>query len=62
MWRATVIIVLSVQCTSLQFLLSTSYKKKSHKKVFFLNGGRNPFFLFSIKQVFLELFPIQRFL
>lgn len=52
MWRATVIIVLSLQCTSLQFLLSTSYKKKSHKKVFFLNGGRNPFFLFSIKQVF----------
>lgn len=35
--------------------ISTKYllhKKKSHKKVFFLNGGRNPFFLFSIKQVF----------
>lgn len=60
MWRATVIIVLSVQCTSLKFLLSTSYKKKSHKKVFFLNGGRNLFFLKN--QFFLELFPIQRFL
>lgn len=60
MWRATVIIVLSVQCTSLKFLLSTSYKKKSHKKVFFLNGGRN--LLFLKNQFFLELFPIQRFL
>lgn len=60
MWRATVIIVLSVQCTSLKFLLSTSYQKKSHKKVFFLNGGRNLFFLKN--QFFLELFPIQRFL
>lgn len=60
MWRATVIIVLNVQCTSLKFLLSTSYKKKSHKKVFFLNGGRNLFFLKN--QFFLELFPIQRFL
>lgn len=60
MWRATVIIVLNVKCTSLKFLLSTSYKKKSHKKVFFLNGGRNLFFLKN--QFFLELFPIQRFL
>lgn len=36
MWRATVIIVLSLQCTSLQFLLSTSYKKNPIKKCFFL--------------------------
>lgn len=37
MWRATVIIVLSLQCTSLQFLLSTSYTKKNPiKKCFFL--------------------------
>lgn len=39
--------------------ISTKYllQKKSHKKVFFLNGGRNLFFLKN--QFFLELFPVK---